>query len=94
MALPKTLTAEDLAQLLHKNPVTATADVSRAPDRLPPRLQIPGNKKPLGLEEDVVERLPDPQNGPRQCRALSGSGTCDSSAYFFASTPSSSIRSL
>ena len=62
MALPKTLTVEDLAAVLHKDVATVAADVSRAPERLPPRLVIPGQKKPLWLEDDVVEWL-------RQCSA-------------------------
>lgn len=48
-----TIGVEELAQLLHKSVDTVKADVSRAPDRLPPRLDIPGQKKPIWLVEDV-----------------------------------------
>lgn len=50
----KTLTPEDLAQLLHRKAETIKVDVRRRPHTLPPRLRIPGSTKLLWLEADVV----------------------------------------
>ena len=49
----KTLTAEDLAPLLHRTAETIKVDARRKPASLPPRLIIPGSNKLLWLEADV-----------------------------------------
>lgn len=51
--MPKTLTAEDLAPLLHRTAETIKVDARRKPESLPPRLVIPGSSKLLWLEADV-----------------------------------------
>jgi len=51
----KTLTAEDLAPLLHRTVETIKTDARRRPETLPPRLRIPGSNKLMWLESDVVE---------------------------------------
>lgn len=51
----KTLTPDDLAPLLGRAVSTIKTDVRRRPESLPPRLQIPGSKQLLWLEQDVVE---------------------------------------
>lgn len=51
----KTLTAEDLAPLLHRTAETISTDARRRPHSLPPRLRIPGSRKLLWLEADVIE---------------------------------------
>lgn len=51
----KTLTAEDLASLLHRTVETIKTDARRRPETLPPRLRIPGSNKLMWLESDVVE---------------------------------------
>jgi predicted DNA-binding transcriptional regulator AlpA len=49
----KTLVAEDIAELLHKDTRTVMNDLRRRPNTLPPKLMIPGSRKPIWLEEDV-----------------------------------------
>lgn len=51
----KIITVEDLSAILHKEPSTIRRDVSRAPERLPPKLDIPGSNKLLWLLTDVNE---------------------------------------
>lgn len=51
----KTLTAEDLAPLLHRSVDTIKTDVRRRPETLPPRLRIPGSNRLFWLEKDVLE---------------------------------------
>lgn len=51
--MPKTLTADDLAPLLHRTAETIKVDARRKPESLPPRLIIPGSSKLLWLESDV-----------------------------------------
>lgn len=51
----KTLTAEDLAALLHRTVGTIKTDARRRPETLPPRLRIPGSHKLMWLHSDVVE---------------------------------------
>ena len=53
MNMPKTLTAEDLAPLLHRTAETIKVDARRRPETLPPRLDIPGSRQLLWLESDV-----------------------------------------
>lgn len=51
--LEKLLLIEDLADVLGLSPETIRSDVSRAPDRLPPRLIIPGRKAVRWRKADV-----------------------------------------
>jgi predicted DNA-binding transcriptional regulator AlpA len=57
MSEVKTLTPEDLSPLLGRAVSTIKTDARRKPESLPPRLRIPGSKKLLWLESDVVEWL-------------------------------------
>ena len=49
----KTLTAEQLAELLHVSHATINKRVCVDPNSLPPFMKIPGQKKPLWVVEDV-----------------------------------------
>lgn len=51
----KTLGPDDLATLLGRAASTIKTDVRRRPETLPPRLQVPGSKRLLWLEQDVIE---------------------------------------
>lgn len=60
----KTMTVEDLAAVLQKSVHTVRCDVTRRPETLPPRIQIPGSRTVLWLEQDVIdwlESLRDPK---------------------------------
>lgn len=54
---PKVVGVEYLAPLLHRAASTIRVDASRRPETLPPRLIIPGSKKVVWLESDVIEWL-------------------------------------
>jgi hypothetical protein len=53
----KTLGPEDLAPLLRRTVNTIKTDARRRPESLPPRLEIPGSRKLMWLESDVIEWL-------------------------------------
>ena len=53
----KTLTAEDLAPILHRTVETIKTDPRRRPQSLPPTLPIPGSSRLLWHESDVNEWL-------------------------------------
>lgn len=55
-AIPRLLTVDDLAVILRKHPASIRNDLSRAPGRLPPRLQL-GSKRAFWLESSVVAWL-------------------------------------
>lgn len=50
----KMLTAEDLEPILGRKASTIRTDVRRRPSTLPPRFQVPGTKKLMWLESDVL----------------------------------------
>lgn len=50
---PQTLTAQDLAEILHLNHRTVINRVNANPESLPPPIRLPGNKQPLWLPQDV-----------------------------------------
>ena len=52
--LPKVVGPEYLAPLVHRAVSTIKVDARRKPESLPPRLVIPGSKKVLWLESDVL----------------------------------------
>lgn len=54
---PKLLNTKDLARLLRKAPRTIEVDVTRRPHSLPPRLRIPGSRRVVWLESDVLKWL-------------------------------------
>ena len=58
-----TLTIEDLAHILKKSVRTIKNDVSRAPERLPPRLKIPGSDKVLWRANTVRDWLASHDSG-------------------------------
>lgn len=49
----ETISIKELAKLLHRSPLTVAAEVTRAPHKLPPRLNLPGSRKVLFLKSDV-----------------------------------------
>jgi hypothetical protein len=53
----KTLGPEELSAIIHREVVTIKSDVRRRPETLPPRLVIPGSKKLVWLESDVMDWL-------------------------------------
>lgn len=52
--LPKVVGPEYLVPLVHRTVSTIKVDARRKPESLPPRLMIPGSKKVLWLESDVL----------------------------------------
>ena len=48
------LTIDDLAVLLHRSRATVKRESSQAPWKLPPRVKLPGCRKPLWRREDVT----------------------------------------
>ena len=52
--LPVLLDVEELAAFLRKSVASVRRDASTYPSRLPPRLQLPGNRRLLWKVEDVV----------------------------------------
>ena len=55
----QTLTIKDLATLLNRSPATIATEVSKAPHKLPPRLELPGSRRVLWLQSDVEEWIND-----------------------------------
>ena len=54
----RTLDAAELgARYLYKTEGTIWSDLARAPDRLPPPVRIPGTRKTLWLESEVIDWL-------------------------------------
>jgi predicted DNA-binding transcriptional regulator AlpA len=53
----RTLGIDEISALLHLSRNAVYIAVSRNPQKLPPRLKIPGNRKLLWLESDVIEWL-------------------------------------
>lgn len=51
----QTLTIEDLATLLNRSPATIATEVTKFPNKLPPRIKLPGSRRVLWLKEDVEE---------------------------------------
>lgn len=49
----QTLTIKDLAGLLNRSPATIATEVTKTPEKLPPRLYLPGSRRVLWLQEDV-----------------------------------------
>lgn len=52
MSSQKLVTVEQLAQLIHKSPSTIRADISRAPESLPPFVKLPGNVRVFFVNVD------------------------------------------
>lgn len=57
MQTPNVVGPEYLVPLLRRKIVTIKADAYRKPESLPPRLLIPGSKKLLWIESDVLDWL-------------------------------------
>ena len=49
----QTLTIKDLAGILNRSPATIATEVTKAPQKLPPRLHLPGSRRVLWLQSDV-----------------------------------------
>lgn len=54
---PPVIDCELLGKLLNKTPATISADLCRAPHKIPPSYKPPGSKSPLWVTEDVVRWL-------------------------------------
>lgn len=65
MEHPETIGVEELATILQRAIATVKTDVTRRPDTLPPRLEIPGTRTPLWLVTDVKEWLERHRTAPR-----------------------------
>jgi len=50
----KTLGPADLAKLLRRSDETLKSDARRRPDVLPPRFRVPGSRRLVWLESDVI----------------------------------------
>jgi predicted DNA-binding transcriptional regulator AlpA len=53
----QTLTIEDLAFILNRSPATIATEITKTPEKLPPRIRLPGSRRVLWLKEDVDEWL-------------------------------------
>jgi len=49
------LNISQLAAMLHKSPSTVATEASTRPDKLPPRLCLPGSRRVLWLRTDVED---------------------------------------
>lgn len=45
---------KELAEVLRRSPHTIAAEASRSPEKLPPRVRLPGTRRVLWLESDVA----------------------------------------
>lgn len=55
--MPELLGFDELAELLHRSRSTIKKESSQAPWKLPPRIKLPGSRKPLWLKADVIKWL-------------------------------------
>ena len=55
--IPKTLTVEDLAEILHMEPKSLHNRVYQRPETLPESLKIPGSRRVLWFETTVLKWL-------------------------------------
>ncbi len=51
----QTLTIADLALILNRSPATIATEVTKAPHKLPPRLNLPGSRRVLWYQTDVED---------------------------------------
>ena len=64
----RTLGIIELAGLLHRAVPSIKSDLCRKPDSLPPRIKMPGSKKLLWIEADVIKWLESCRIHPRPLR--------------------------
>lgn len=57
LSFPPVIGCELLGVLLKKTPATISADLCRAPHKIPPSFKPPGSKSPLWVTDDVVQWL-------------------------------------
>lgn len=57
----QTIGVEEMAVIFRKQERSILRDISQAPDRLPPRLKLPGTRKPLWLVTTVATWLAEHQ---------------------------------
>ncbi len=69
MERPQTIGVHELAVILQRAVATVKTDVSRRPETLPPRLEIPGTRTPLWLLSDVKAWLEQHRTAPRVHKA-------------------------
>ena len=48
------IAVDELARILHKSEATIRSDIHRAPERVPPRVVLPGSNKLLWLRTTVA----------------------------------------
>jgi predicted DNA-binding transcriptional regulator AlpA len=60
----ETMNIRDLAKLLHKAPSTIATEVTKSPQKLPPRLRLPDNRKVLWLKKDVESWINEHRQQP------------------------------
>lgn len=65
METPQTIGVDELAVILQRAIATIKADVTRRPETLPPRLEIPGTRTPIWLVSDVKAWLEKHRSAPR-----------------------------
>ena len=53
----KMMTVEELSALIHRAVPSIKSDLTRKPESLPPRIKMPGSKRLLWLEQDVIDWL-------------------------------------
>lgn len=51
----QTLTIADLSTILNRAQATIATEVTKAPHKLPPRLNLPGSRRVLWLQSDVED---------------------------------------
>jgi predicted DNA-binding transcriptional regulator AlpA len=51
----QTLTIADLSIILNRSPATIATEVTKAPHKLPPRLNLPGSRRVLWYQKDVED---------------------------------------
>ena len=70
----QTLTIDDLAKVLNRSPATIATEVSKNPDKLPPRLRLPGSRRVLWLKEDVEKWINEHRSEPDNSNGTDGDG--------------------
>lgn len=53
----ETIDIDGLAKILNRSPQTISSQASKHPERLPPRVRLPGSRRVLWLKKDVEEWL-------------------------------------
>lgn len=65
----QTLTIEDLAFILNRSPATVATEVTKFPEKLPPRFYLPNSRRVLFLKEDVDNWMREQQEKSKELNA-------------------------